>query len=44
MGLFERKKPAVLARDIILDKIQVYERYPAFKRFLKQLDEQKKTR
>lgn len=38
IALFERKKRAVLCRDIILEKIQVYGRYPAFKRFLKQYE------
>lgn len=36
IALFERKKRAILCRDIIIEKIQVYNRNPAFKRFLKQ--------
>jgi hypothetical protein len=39
IGLFEHKKPSTLARDILVEKIHVYERNPAFKRFLKQLTE-----
>jgi hypothetical protein len=39
IGLFEHKKPSTLARDILVEKIHVYERNPAFKRFLKQLAE-----
>jgi hypothetical protein len=41
IGLFEHKKPSTLARDILVEKIHVYERNPAFKRFLKQLEEKK---
>lgn len=41
IGLFEHKKPSTLARDILVEKIHVYERTPAFKRFLKQLAEKK---
>jgi len=39
IGLFEHKKSSTLARDILVEKIHVYERNPAFKRFLKQLTE-----
>jgi hypothetical protein len=39
IGLYERKKTSTLARDILVEKIHVYERNPAFKRFLKQLTE-----
>jgi len=38
IAAFEHKKPATLARDIIVEKIRVYERNPAFKRFLKTLE------
>jgi hypothetical protein len=38
IAAFEHKKPATLARDILVEKIRVYERNPAFKRFLKQLE------
>ncbi len=39
IGLFEHKKTSTLARDILVEKIHVYERNPAFKHFLKQLEE-----
>ena len=42
ISLFEHMKPASLARNILVEKIHVYERNPAFKRFLKQLDEKKR--
>jgi plasmid stability protein len=42
IAAFEHKKPSALARDILVEKIQVYERNPAFKRFLKQLEAQSK--
>lgn len=41
IALFEREKRATLARRILIEKIQTYERNPAFKRFLRQLEEQK---
>jgi hypothetical protein len=41
IGLYERKKTSTLARDILIEKLHVYERNPAFKRFLKQLEEKK---
>ena len=41
IALFEHMKPASLARNILVEKIHVYERNPAFKRFLKQLEEKK---
>lgn len=44
IALFEREKRATMARRIIVEKVQVYERNPAFKRFLKQLEQQKKQR
>jgi hypothetical protein len=44
IAAFEHKKPATLARDILIEKIRVYERNPAFKRFLKQLEAQSKRR
>jgi len=37
IALFEREKRAPLCRRIIVEKIQVYRRNPAYKRFLKQL-------
>ena len=43
IGLFEHKKSSRLARDILVEKIHVYERNPAFKRFLKQLEEKKRN-
>ena len=33
IGDFEHKKRGTLARDILVEKIKVYERNPAFKRF-----------
>jgi hypothetical protein len=42
IGLFEHKKTSTLARDILVEKIHVYDRNPAFKRFLKQLKEKEK--
>ena len=36
IAVFERKKPAVLVRDILVEKVQVYERNPAYRRFLNQ--------
>jgi hypothetical protein len=41
IALFEHKNLAMLARDSLVEKIHVYERNPAFKRFLKQLQEKK---
>lgn len=41
IAAFEHKKPSTLARDILVEKIRVYERNPAFKRFLKQLERSK---
>lgn len=41
IGKFEHKKSSTLARDILVEKIHVYERNPAFKRFLKQLENEK---
>lgn len=35
IALFEREKIAVLLRRIIIEKMQVYQRNPAYKRFLK---------
>lgn len=37
IAAFEREKVAVLCRRILVEKIQVYERNPAYKRFLKLL-------
>jgi hypothetical protein len=42
IAAFEHKKPATLARDILVEKIRVYERNPAFKRFLKQLEAERR--
>jgi hypothetical protein len=39
VAMFERDKRATMARRIIVEKLQVYERNPAFKRFLKQLEQ-----
>lgn len=41
VAMFERDKRATMARRIIVEKLQVYERNPAFKRFLKQLEQNK---
>lgn len=41
IAVFENEKVAVLCRRIIFEKIQVYERNPAYKRFLKRLEEEK---
>jgi len=35
ISLFEREKIAVLLRRIIIEKMQVYQRNPAYKRFLR---------
>jgi hypothetical protein len=43
IGLYEHKKTSTLARDILIEKIHVYERNPAFKRFLKQYENKKPT-
>jgi len=40
IALYEKKKRSTLARDILVEKLQVYERNPAYKRFLKQLEQQ----
>lgn len=42
IALFEHEDRAVWGRRMLMEKIQVYERNPAFKRFLKQLEEAKK--
>lgn len=42
IAAFEKEKVAVLCRRIIVEKMQVYERNPAYKRFLKQLETIKK--
>jgi len=44
IALFERKKVGPLMRDIIIDKVKVYLRNPAYKRFKKQLEEEKEKR
>jgi hypothetical protein len=36
--LFEHEKRAALLRRIIIEKVQVYQRNPAYKRFVKQLE------
>jgi hypothetical protein len=41
IAMYEREKRATMARRILIEKIQTYERNPSFKRFLKQLEEQK---
>jgi hypothetical protein len=41
IALFEHEKRAAMCRRILLEKIQVYFRYPAFLRFKKQLEEKK---
>jgi len=38
IALYEKVKPATLMRQIINDKINVFYRNPAFKRWLKQLN------
>jgi hypothetical protein len=40
IALFEKKKRATLSRDILVEKIQVYGRNPAYKRFVKLLEGQ----
>jgi hypothetical protein len=42
IAAYERKKRGPLMRDILVEKIRVYQRNPAFKRFLLQLREAKK--
>ena len=42
IAAYERKKRGPLMRDIMVEKIRVYQRNPAFKRFLLQLREAKK--
>ena len=44
IALFERKKVGPLMRDVIIQKVQVYLRNPAYKRFKKQLEEEKEKR
>jgi predicted transcriptional regulator len=39
IALFEHEKRATLARRFIIEKVQTYLRNPAYKRFLKQLEE-----
>lgn len=41
IALFERKKKAVLLRDIIVEKVRVYQRNPQYLRFKKQLEARK---
>lgn len=41
IALFEHKKRATAARDILVEKIQVYERNPAYKRFMITLEQQR---
>ena len=41
IALYEKKRRATLVRDIILEKVRVYSRNPAYKRFKKQLEEAK---
>lgn len=43
VALFEREKPATMIRRIVVEKLQVYERNPAFKRFLKELERRKEN-
>jgi predicted transcriptional regulator len=38
IALFEHEKRAALLRRIIIEKVQVYQRNPAYKRFIKQLE------
>jgi len=38
IALFEHEKRAALLRRIIIEKVQVYQRNPAYKRFVKQLE------
>jgi hypothetical protein len=35
MALFERKKPATFMRDVLVEKVRTYSRYPAYLRFRK---------
>ena len=42
IAAYERKKRGPLMRDILVEKIRVYQRNPMFKRFLLQLREAKK--
>ena len=41
IALYEKKRRATLVRDIIFEKVRVYSRNPAYKRFKKQLEEAK---
>jgi hypothetical protein len=41
VAIYERKKRAELARDMLLEKLQVYDRNPVYKRFLKQLEQKR---
>jgi hypothetical protein len=38
IALFEKKKPATWARDILVEKIQVYERRPDYLKFKRQFE------
>jgi hypothetical protein len=44
VAMFEREKRATMVRRIVVEKLQVYERNPAFKRFLKQLDKNREEK
>ena len=39
IALFEKDKLAPMCRRILVEKVQVYERNPAYKRFLKRLED-----
>jgi hypothetical protein len=42
IALFEKERRATLIRNMLIEKIRVYERNPAFKRFKMQLEQRKK--
>lgn len=44
IAFYERKKRGTLVRDIILEKIRVYQRNPAYKRYKRDLKERNERR
>jgi hypothetical protein len=43
IAAFEHRKRSTLCRDILLEKTRVYERNPAYKRFLVTLEQQRQA-
>lgn len=41
MALFERKRKSAFVRDLLVDSVQRYRRNPTYKRFIRQLEEQR---